>query len=237
MAATRAAGPQGAREPTAGRRVILFGDGQVAALAHFYLTHDSPHEVVAFSVDGDHLKAPEHRGLPVVPFEELVERYPPDGHSMLIATGYARMNRVREAKYQAAKALGYELISYVSSTAIVWPDAVIGDNCFIQEANVIQPFTRIGNNVVMWSGSHLGHESRVGDNCFVSSHVVISGNVTIEANCFLGVNATLRDGITIGRECVIGAGALVTKDTQPRGVYVGAPAQRLQVTSDRLPSL
>ena len=219
------------------RRVVLFGVGQVADLAHFYLTHDSPHEVVAFSQHGARMKATSYRGLPVVPFEEVVATYPPDGFAMFISIGYSRMSKVRQGIYEEAKAKGYELVSYVSSSAITWPGLEIGDNCFIQEKNVIQPFARIGADVVMWSGSHVGHESTIGDHCFVSSHVVISGNVTIEPNCFLGVNATLRDGITIGRESVIGAGVLITRNVKPMSVYAGQAARLLDVTSDRLPEL
>src|SRR3712207_9011917 len=43
-------------------KVVNFGTGQWAEMAHFYLTHDSTHEVVAFTVDGDSMKANENRG-------------------------------------------------------------------------------------------------------------------------------------------------------------------------------
>ena len=31
--------------------LVIFGTGDIARLAHFYFTHDSPHDVVAFTVD------------------------------------------------------------------------------------------------------------------------------------------------------------------------------------------
>jgi sugar O-acyltransferase (sialic acid O-acetyltransferase NeuD family) len=218
-------------------QVVVFGNGMVAKLAHFYLTHDSAHDVVAFCVDREHARTDTLLGLPVVPFDEVVGRYPPTSHRMFVAVGYGRMNKFREERYNQAKALGYELISYISSKSTIWPEAVIGDNCFIMEHNVIQPFTRLGNDITMWSGSHVGHESVIKDHCFISSQVVISGMVTIEPNCFIGVNATIRDQVTIARECVIGAGALITFDTQEREVYRGTKAERLPMTSDRLPSV
>ena len=217
------------------KRVVLFGDGQVADLAHFCLTHDSAYEVAAFTVDGAYISAATMRGLPIVPFEEVSSRYPPDDFSLFISIGYSRMNRLRESKYDAARSLGYTLITYISSKATTWPERDIGDNCFIQENTVIQPFARIGNNVTMWSGCHVGHESIIEDHCFLSPHVVVSGNVTVEPNCFLGAGATIRDGVTIARECVIGAGSLIMKDTHPREVYVGQRAKLLPTPSDRLP--
>ena len=33
-------------------RVVMFGLGQLSSLAWYCLTHDSPHEIVAFTVDG-----------------------------------------------------------------------------------------------------------------------------------------------------------------------------------------
>ena len=218
------------------KRVVLFGDRQVADLAHFFLTHDSPHEVVAFTVDGAYISAPTMHGLPIVPFEEIQAAYPPDDFSMFISIGRARMNKLRESKYEAAKGLGYDLVTYVSSKATTWPGAILGDNCFIQENSVIQPFATIGSNVVMWSGCHIGHHSVIGDHCFLSPQVVVSSDVTIESNCFLGVNAAITDGITIARECAIGAGCLIMTGTRPREVYVGQRAQLLRIPSDRLPS-
>ena len=222
---------------SAGRQVVVFGDGQVAELAHYYLVHDLPHDVVAFAVDRDRMTGPSFRDLPVVAFEDVATEYPPDRFSMFIAIGYPRINKVRQEKYLRAKEMGFELITYVSSKAMVWPSTVIGDNCLIMEGNIIQPFARIGSDVVMWAGCHIGHHAVIKDHCFVSSHTVISGNVTVEENCFFGVNATIRNGVTIGREGVIGAGAVIMKDTNERGVYIAPGPQLLPMTSDRLPNL
>jgi carbonic anhydrase/acetyltransferase-like protein (isoleucine patch superfamily) len=60
---------------------------------------------------------------------------------------------------------------------------------------------------------------------FVSSHVVISGFCRVGERTFMGVNSCVADGKTIARDCVVGAGAVVVKDTAPRGVYVGNPAK------------
>jgi hypothetical protein len=43
-------------------KVVVFGNSTWADLADVYLTHDSPNEVVAFTVDGEFLKQKEHRG-------------------------------------------------------------------------------------------------------------------------------------------------------------------------------
>lgn len=199
--------------------VVLFGTGDFARIAHVYLTHDSPREVAAFTVHERYIENDRLLDTPVVPFERLVESHPPDQYAMFVAIGFSKVNARRREMYEACKALGYELITYVNSKAIHWGTLDIGDNCFVFEANVIQPFVRIGNNVVLWSGNHVGHDAVIGDHCFIASHAVISGNVTIGDRSFVGVNATFRDGITVGEANVIGAGAVIMGDTEPEAVF------------------
>ena len=218
-------------------KVVIFGVSQWASLAHFYLTHDSPHEVVAFTVDRDYLKESELFDLPVVAFDEVERLYPPDEFRMFVPISFKKMNHLRAKKYDEAKAKGYQLISYISSKATVWPGFVPGDNCFIFEDNTIQPFVKIGNNVVLWSGNHIGHHTVIMDHVFISSHVVICGCCTLEPYSFFGVNSTVRDGTTVARETLVGASALILKDTKEYEVYKGIPAELLGIRSDELRSI
>jgi sugar O-acyltransferase (sialic acid O-acetyltransferase NeuD family) len=216
------------------KRLVIFGTGDIAQLAHYYFSSESDYEVAGFTVDAAFLKAPTFCGLPVVPFEDVLERFPPVGFEMFVALSYSRLNAVRKEKYLAAKAKGYRLASFVSPTATVRNDGQIGENCFVFEDNTIQPFVRIGNNVTLWSGNHIGHHSTIKDHCFIASHVVVSGGVEIGEQCFVGVNATLRDHIRIGDRCVVGAGALLLADAEADGVYIGPATERSRVPSSRL---
>jgi sugar O-acyltransferase (sialic acid O-acetyltransferase NeuD family) len=214
--------------------LVIFGAGDIAELAHYYFSTDSNYEVVAFTVDAAYITEENFCDLPVVPFEELVNRYPPDSHQLFVALSYSKLNAVRKEKYLVAKTLGYQLASFISSHATVLNNGRIGENCFIFEDNTIQPFVIIGNNVTLWSGNHIGHHSTIKDHCFIASHVVVSGGVEIGEQCFIGVNVTLRDHIKIGEKCVIGAGALMLADAEPEGVYIGVATERSKVPSSRL---
>jgi sugar O-acyltransferase (sialic acid O-acetyltransferase NeuD family) len=216
------------------KRLVIFGTGSQAELAHFYFRRDTDHDVAAFTVHQSHMKGGEFRGLPVVPFERVEADFPPGAFDMFVAVGYARVNRVRAAIYAEAKVKGYRLPSYVSPRCTFLAESPVGDNCFILEDNTIQPFVTIGNDVVMWSGNHIGHHSTIGDHCFVSSHVVVSGQVRVGPYCFLGVNATIRDSITIGEACVIGAGALIMRSTKDKEVYLGERSKPFPRTSDQI---
>jgi len=216
------------------KKLIIFGISDAAELAHYYFTHDSNCQIEAFSVDAAYLPdSGNFCGLPVVPFENVASIYPPERYQFFVALGYSNLNQTRKDKYLAAKALGYELASYVSSRASILNDGRIGDNCFILEDNTIQPFVTIGNNVTLWSGNHIGHHSRIDDHCFLASHIVVSGRVHVCESCFIGVNATLRDHITVGEKCIIGAGTLILADTESGGAYVGSATDRSLAPSSR----
>ncbi|MEO5328895.1 MAG: acetyltransferase [Magnetococcus sp. THC-1_WYH] len=214
--------------------LVIFGSGDIAQLAHYYFSMDSDYEVVAFTVNGTYMTETFFCDLPVVPFEEVVQKYHPAECEFFVALSYSRLNAVRREKYLAAKALGYRLANFVSSRATVLNEGRIGENCFIFEDNTIQPFVTIGNNVTLWSGNHIGHHSTIKDHCFIASHVVVSGGVEIGEQCFIGVNATLRDHIKIGDRCVIGAGALLLADAEAEGVYIGTATARAKVPSTKL---
>lgn len=215
-------------------KVIIFGTGPFAEIVYFYLTHDSPHDVIGFTANESFIKEKTFFDLPVIPFENIEKVYSPSEVSMFVSVGYKNMNKDREKTCLQVKQKGFKLISYVNSKATTWNDLTIGENCFILENNVIQPFVKIGNNVIIWSGNHIGHHSTIDDHCFISSHVVISGFVKVGSHCFFGVNSTVRDSIKISSECVIGAGSLILSDTKFQGVYTSSPATLKESSSDKL---
>lgn len=201
--------------------LLIVGDGEFAEIAYEYFTHDSEHEVVGFAVEQEFLKRDSLCGLPVMALEGIEQAFAPEDHSAFVAVTYTQLNRVRSRLYQSVKVRGYTPATYVSTRAFVWPNATIGENCFIFENNVVQHHVAVGDNVIMWSGNHIGHRSVIGHNCFLSSHVVVSGYCEVGDNCFLGVNSTLADHVRVARDCFIGAGSIIARDTEEGKVYKG----------------
>ncbi len=219
------------------KQIIVFGTGDIAELADFYFTHDSSYEVAGFTVDGAYLKQNIFRDRPVVAFEQVAERFPPSDYGFFVALSYAKLNAVRAGKAAAARAMGYRLVSYLSSRATAFSGFEPKENCFILEDNTIQPFASIGANVTLWSGNHIGHHSVIEDDVFVASQVVVSGGVRIGQGSFVGVNVTIRDHVTIGKQCVLGAGALVLEDQPDFSVLAPRGTERSPVPSTRLRNL
>jgi hypothetical protein len=110
--------------------VVIFGNREWADLAHIYLSYDSPHDVVAFTLDRDHMRQKEHRGLPVVPFEDVTKEFPPDQYRIFIPISFAN-ERLRAArKYERRKQMGYhssvhQLQNYNMAGILLWERALL----------------------------------------------------------------------------------------------------------------
>lgn len=77
----------------------------------------------------------------------------------------------------------------------------------------------------------VAHDHRIMDKKMV--HTFRSEPIRLEGDVWTGANVTITGGVTIKEGCVIGAGAVVTKDTEPFGVYTGVPARLMHYrTSD-----
>lgn len=106
----------------------------------------------------------------------------------------------------------------------------VGDNVFINRGGfydgnahiTIADSSRVGPHVKILTRTHPIEPSvirrKVGED--------IDLPVTIERGCWIGIGVTILPGVTIAEGCVIGAGAVVTKSTEPNGLYVGNPATR-----------
>jgi sugar O-acyltransferase (sialic acid O-acetyltransferase NeuD family) len=204
-------------------KIVLFGSGRGADVAFRFLARDSEHEVCGFVTERRYLDRETFHDLPVVPFEEVERPFPPDKYKMLVLLGYQGMNNLRAEKYLAAKAKGYQFISYVNSQFYRAEDLDVGENCFILDNQSISLDVKIGNNVVMWSSNHIGDLSTVGDHSWLASHVTVAAEVNVQPYCFLGIGASVGNKLTLGQRTFVGANALVASDTAENSVHLTTP--------------
>lgn len=109
---------------------------------------------------------------------------------------------------------------------------VIGDNSTINPCAIIygQGDTIIGNGVriaahtVVVPSNHIYSDP----NKYIYTQGLSKKGIKIEDDVWLGAGVKILDGVTIAKGCVIGANAVVTKDTEPLGIYVGIPAKKIK---------
>ena len=119
----------------------------------------------------------------------------------------------------------------------------IGDNCFIGPFVEIQKDVVIGNETKIQSHSFICELVSIGDSCFIGHGVMFindlftkggpaQGDKTLWKSTVIGNRVSIGSNATIlpVRICddvVIGAGAVVTKNIESSGVYVGNPARKI----------
>lgn len=211
--------------------IVIFGVGKIADVIQYYMREESGMPVSAFTVDRAFITDTTFNGLPVVPFEDLTESYPPENFSMFVALGYHNLNSLREQKVNEAAEKGYEIVSYIHPSSGVPKDLVYGRNCFIMNNVCIHPRVALGDNVFIWSGAVIGHHSVIGNHAWITSAVNISGNVLIGDNCFFAINSTVGHSVTIGNEVFIGANTLVIKNVEDGKVIIKESDRPIKLNS------
>lgn len=115
----------------------------------------------------------------------------------------------------------------------------IGDNCSINPYCILYGHGRltIGNGVRIGThSSFIPVNHNIDDlDTFIYQQGLTCRGIVIEDDVWIGAGVVVVDGVTIARGSVIGANAVVTRSTEPNGVYVGVPARKLRSRGE-LPS-
>lgn len=189
-------------------------------------------QVVAFTVDRDHLSAPEMQGRPVVPLDEIAGRYPPEAHCVVNCIGYNNMNEVRGRISAFCREAGYTMPGFVHPSATLAQDSCYGSNLIAMQGVIVEPCCCLGDDIVLWAGCYVGHHSVVGNQVYIGPRAAVGGTVTIGDNAFIGMNATVRSKIHVGSRCLVGAGSYLHHDLADRAVLMPSRSVVLDKKSD-----
>ncbi|MCG7489644.1 N-acetyltransferase [Vibrio sp. Of14-4] len=139
-------------------------------------------------------------------------------------------------------------VSFGCNVRVIKPSNIygcsIGNNTFVGPFVEIQKGVVIGENCKIQSHSFICELVNIGDDVFIGHGVMFindlfsqgfpaNGNkdfwleTKIENKVSVGSNATILP-VRICSNVVIGAGAVVTKDINEPGVYVGNPAKKIR---------
>lgn len=102
----------------------------------------------------------------------------------------------------------------------------IGEGCFILPGCVLDRNVVLHENVLLNTACVIAHDSEVMEHSFLSPAVKIAGFTRISKKCIIGINATIIDNILISEGVQVGGGAVVVKNIDEQGLYVGVPARK-----------
>ena len=81
----------------------------------------------------------------------------------------------------------------------------------------------------------IGDGVRIGDNVTIFQNVTLGSKgiglhayPIIESECVIFAGAKVLGDVRLGKSCIIGANSVLNTSTEPRSVYVGAPARKIK---------
>ncbi|WP_074923336.1 UDP-3-O-(3-hydroxymyristoyl)glucosamine N-acyltransferase [Delftia lacustris] len=127
-----------------------------------------------------------------------------DQDGLFIALDERFGNFKRAELMQAALARGFRLGSFVSPSASVAGNVIMGQNVFIGDHASIGPGCQIGFNSMVHTGARLGPGCIIKPSCWIESGVQVGAHVEIGAHCILRAGTLVEERIKIGRGCELG---------------------------------
>lgn len=204
--------------------VIIAGTSQFSCVLCKILQKEGI-EVLGFTVDRAYKTCDYLEGLPVVPFEDIKEKYENIEFQVALSFGYSKMSKLREHFLNKIKSEGFVPYTFISRNALVYTDN-IGEGSLILPNVYIGPYTAIGKACIIWNGCNISHHDVIDDYCFIAPSCALAGDVTVKNNTFIGVHSSVKNGIIIESYNLIAANSYISRNTEKNSVYVGIPAKK-----------
>lgn len=164
-------------------------------------------------------------GFPVIGNCKEVFEYI-SAYQIFIAVGNAD---VRKYFLEALTDKGAEVVSLIHPTAAIGRDVQIGIGSIVAAGAVLNPECIIGKGCIVNTCASVDHDCRIGDYVHVAVGAHVAGAVTVGSGTWIGAGTVVNNNLHITDSCMIGSGAVVIKDIEERGTYVGVPARKIDM--------
>lgn len=208
-------------------KYLIFGTNGVGKDLCAFIEDDG-NEMDAYVLDREYIQEKHFYGKEIVPYDELNERYGKDEVTILVVTGYSKMNENRKKILERCREDGWDVSSFFHSNCLCYAKS-IGDG------NVIFPYVYIGSDAVIGDGnligaySAIGHDSVVGDYNYFAGADHISGVVKIGNHNFFGESCTVVDQLEMEDYNLIGAGVCLNKNIESHTIAMPNEARIQQM--------
>lgn len=131
---------------------------------------------------------------------------------------------------------------FIGNHNMIRPYVITGDRVDIRTFVHIAEDVKIGNDVLLLQYANIAKGTIIEDKVFVGARTLmintrkiskwrpypfICDAPYIEYGVRIGSGSLICPGVRLARNCMIQAGSLVTKDTEPYGIYRGRPAIKI----------
>jgi sugar O-acyltransferase (sialic acid O-acetyltransferase NeuD family) len=208
------------------KRLAIIGSGDLAGQIVHLATDQNLYQISGF-FDDFKPKGSSVSNIPILGGIEDVQKGFKDQlfDELIIGIGYKHIlfrNELFE-RFQIDIPFGTIIhsSSYIDKTVSIGKGTVIFPGC------TIDMHVKIGNNCLFYNGCIIAHDSKISSNSIFSPGVKIAGFCDLGINTTLGIGTIVSDNITITNDVKTGAGAVVVKNLNESGVYIGIPARKM----------
>lgn len=106
-------------------------------------------------------------------------------------------------------------------------DVLIGEGTVVMANAVVNSGSRIGTHCIINSGAVVEHDNVIENFVHISVGVKLGGTVHMGKSTWIGIGSSISNNVNICGKCMVGAGAVVIKDINEPGTYVGVPAKKI----------
>lgn len=141
-------------------------------------------------------------------------------------------NAVRLRWLSEARQVGRDTPRLVSPHALVSPSAQIDSAVYLHPGCQVWTQVHVGFGSIMSPLSTVAHHTELGEGCFVAGGAVVGARIHVGKCAFFGQGSTTSTGVHLVADgTLVGAGAVIIRDTEPFGVYVGSPGKLIKYAS------
>ncbi|NUU75303.1 acetyltransferase [Paenibacillus xylanilyticus] len=144
------------------------------------------------------------------------------GYDLFVAIGD---NRIREELQEKLEKAGASIPVLVHPQSIIGNDVSIGMGTVLMAGVIINCCSKVGKGCIVNTGATIDHDNVIEDFVHLSPGTHIAGNVRIGKGTWIGIGGLVSNNVSIITRSIIGAGAVVVKDINTAGTYVGVPAR------------
>ncbi len=145
-----------------------------------------------------------------------------EGHLFISIGNVVTRRRLAQAN------AGRDFPVLIHPRATVARDVKLGAGTVVMAGAVINPGASLGCFCIVNTCSSIDHDCLVGDYVHVSVGARLCGTVTVGDGTWVAPGAVIRNNTHVCGGCLIGLGAVVIRDIDEPGTYVGVPACRLR---------
>jgi sugar O-acyltransferase (sialic acid O-acetyltransferase NeuD family) len=205
------------------KKIAIIGSGDLGEQIAYHAINENQFAVAGYFDDFAPKGVLKH-GYPVLGgLNDILKNFQDKVFDQLfVAIGYKHFE-LRSAIFEKFDGL-IPFATIIHSSSYVDKSCQINQGVIIYPGCILDMNVRIEANVLINSGCVIAHDTHIGKHSFLSPGVTMAGFINTGRRVSLGINTTVIDNINIADDIRTGGGAVVTKDLEIPGLYLGIPA-------------